>query len=52
MRMAVWGVTDDVLFFEKLGSLMGLTFIYAILSAILYKKIDRHVRISATLEVA
>ena len=52
MRMAVWGVTDNILFFEKLGVLLGLTFIYAIFSALLYKKIDRHVRISATLEVA
>lgn len=52
MRMAVWGVTDSALFFEKLGVLTGLTAIYAILSAILYQRIDKRVRLSATLEVA
>ena len=52
MRMAVWGVTDSALFFRKLGVLAGLTAGYAILSAILYQRIDKRVRISATLEVA
>lgn len=52
MRMAVQGVTDKTLFFEKLGILTLLTMIYAVMSAFLYKKIDRSVHISATLEVA
>ena len=52
MRMAVWGVTDSALFFRKLGVLACLTAGYAILSAILYQRIDKRVRISATLEVA
>ena len=52
MRMAVWGVTDKTLFYEKLGVLMGLTAVYGVLSMILYRRIDRRVRIAATLEVA
>ena len=52
MRMAVWGITDKEEFFEKLLLLMILTLIYAVISAFLYKKIDRSVRIAATLEVA
>ena len=52
MRMAVWGITDKAEFFEKLLVLMILTLIYAVISAFLYKKIDRSVRIAATLEVA
>ena len=31
---------------------MGLTVLYTLLSALLYRKIDRRVRIAATLEVA
>lgn len=52
MRMAVWGITDKAEFFEKLLVLMILTLIYAVISVFLYKKIDRSVRIAATLEVA
>lgn len=52
MRMAVWGVTDKDLFWTKLGILLGLTAVYAILSALLYRRIDRRVRIAASLEVA
>ena len=52
MRMAVWGITDKEEFFEKLLVLMILTLIYAVISVFLYKKIDRSVRIAATLEVA
>ena len=52
MRMAVWGVDDPAAFWLKLGILMGLTVLYTLLSALLYRKIDRRVRIAATLEVA
>ena len=52
LRMAVWGVTDKAVFIEKLGILLGLTVVYAIFSVILYRRIDKRVRIAATLEVA
>ena len=52
MRMAVWGVTDKAVFIEKLGILLGLTVVYAIFSVTLYRRIDKRVRIAATLEVA
>ena len=52
LRMSVWGVTDPMLFWQKLGIMLGLTALYAILSALLYRRIDRRVRIAATLEVA
>ena len=52
LRMAVWGVGDAQVFFEKLGALLALTFIYILLSVFLYKKMDKRVRIAATLEVA
>lgn len=52
LRMAVWGVDDPTAFWQKLGVLLGLTALYAILSALLYRRIDRRVRIAATLEVA
>lgn len=52
LRMAVWGIDDTTLFWEKLAALAGLTLIYTLLSALLYKRIDRRVRIAATLEVA
>jgi ABC-2 type transport system permease protein len=50
--MAVWGVEDTALFWEKLGILAGLTLLYILISAFLYKKMDKRVRIAATLEVA
>lgn len=52
LRMSVWGVDDPTLFWQKLGVLLELTALYAILSALLYRRIDRRVRIAATLEVA
>lgn len=52
LRMAVWGVEDTALFWEKFGLMIGITALYTILSALLYRRIDRRVRISATLEVA
>ena len=52
LRMAVWGVDDPAVFWQKLSILMGLTVLYTLLSALLYRKIDRRVRIAATLEVA
>lgn len=52
LRMSILGVTDRTLFFEKLAILMGLTVLYALFSILLYRRIDRRVRIAATLEVA
>ncbi|MCR5823886.1 MAG: ABC transporter permease [Lachnospiraceae bacterium] len=52
LRMSVNGCEDPALFREKLLMLFLLTLIYAVLSAFLYKKIDRRVRIAATLEVS
>ena len=52
MRMAGWGVDDTALFWKKFGIMVGITAIYAILSWLLYRRIDRRVRIAATLEVA
>lgn len=52
LRMAVWGVEDPMVFWQKLSILLGITVLYAVLSALLYRKIDRRVRIAATLEVA
>lgn len=52
LRLSVWGVNDPAVFWQKLGILLGLTALYAILSALLYRKIDRRVRVTATLEVA
>ena len=52
LRMAVWGVEDTALFWKKFGIMVGITAIYAILSGLLYRRIDRRVRIAATLEVA
>lgn len=52
LRMAVWGVDDSAAFWEKFGIMVGITAIYAILAGLLYRRIDRRVRIAATLEVA
>ena len=52
LRMSVWGVDDPAVFWQKLGVLLGLTALYAAASALLYRRIDRRVRIAATLEVA
>ena len=52
LRMSVWGVEEPAAFWQKLGILLGLTALYAVLSALLYRRIDRRVRVAATLEVA
>ncbi len=52
LRMSVLGVDDPAGYWGKLGILLGLTALYSILSALLYRRIDRRVRIAATLEVA
>lgn len=52
LRMAVWGVEEVGLFWKKFGLMLGITALYTILSALLYRRIDRRVRIAATLEVA
>ena len=52
LRMAVWGVKDAALFWQKFLWMLGLTALYAVLSLLLYRRIDRRVRIVATLEVA
>ena len=52
LRMSVWGVDDPAAFWQKLGVMLGLTALYTAASALLYRRIDRRVRIAATLEVA
>lgn len=52
LRMAIWGVDDVGLFWNKFGMMIVITTLYAILSVFLYRRIDRRVRIAATLEVA
>ena len=52
LRMAVWGVQDAGLFWQKFLWLLGLTALYAVLSLLLSRRIERRVRIQATLEVA
>lgn len=52
LRMAVWGVEDVGMFWREFGLMTGITALYAILSVLLYRRIDRRARISATLEVA
>lgn len=52
LRMAVWGVKDVTVFWEKFCIMIGISALYAVLSALLYRRIDRRVRIAATLEVA
>lgn len=52
LRMAVWGVQDAGLFWQRFLWLLGLTALYAVLSLLLSRRIERRVRIQATLEVA
>lgn len=51
LRMAVQGVTDIAAFWQKFGVLMLLSTVLAVISAWLYRVIDRAVRINASLEV-
>ena len=51
LRMAVAGVEDAGLFIRDLSILLVLSCAYTLFSAWLYKRIDRHVRIKASLEV-
>ena len=50
--MSVWGVDSPALYWNEFGIIIVLTTFYAIVSALLYRKIDRRVRVAATLEVA
>ena len=52
LRMSVWGVDSPALYWNEFGIIIVLTTFYAIVSALLYRKIDRRVRVAATLEVA
>lgn len=52
LRMAVRGVESAAAFWTTFGILLGITALYAGLTALLYQKIDRRVRITASLEVA
>lgn len=52
LRMAVWGVEDYYLFWEKAMWTLGLTFIYGLISRFLFYRIEKRVRILGTLEVA
>jgi ABC-2 type transport system permease protein len=52
IRMSVAGVGDPAGYFTAFGILSGITALYIALAALLYKTIDRHVRIKATLEMS
>jgi ABC-2 type transport system permease protein len=52
LRMSVAGITDYVEYYTTFGILAGLIIIYAVLAAILYRTIDKQVRIRASLEVS
>lgn len=52
LRMSVAGVVDVTEYVRVLGILVILTGIYTILSGMLYRMIDKQVRIKATLEVS
>lgn len=52
IRMSVAGVSNSGEYFTVLGILAGVTLVYMLFSALLYKIIDRQVRIRATLEVS
>lgn len=51
LRMAVHGISDTALFWRNFAIMAGLSIALAISSTLLYKIIDRAVRIKATLEV-
>ena len=51
LRMAINGVENSHLFGRNLFILLALSAAYAVFSAWLYRRIDRHVRICASLEV-
>ena len=52
LRMAVEGVADTGLFWNKFGILVLLSVIYSLISARLFRVMDRRVRILASLEVS
>ena len=51
LRMTVAGITEGAVFWQKLMMVIVLSGMGAIFSAWLYKKIDKSVRIQASLEV-
>lgn len=52
IRMSVAGVDDPPAYLTALGILAGITVAYTLLSSLLYRAIDKQVRIRATLEVS
>lgn len=52
IRMSLDGITDSILFRKKFIILIALSVLYAFVSLILYRIIDREVRIHASLEVS
>lgn len=52
LRLSVEGITDTASYMQQLLILSALTFTYLLLAAMLYRIIDKQVRIQATLEVA
>ncbi len=52
LRMSVDGVNDPSAFWRKLGILAGLSILYTLFAAWLYRVMDRRVRIHASLEVS
>ena len=51
LRMSVWGADDITLYCRKMAVLFALTLLYAVFGGVLYKRIDKRVRIKASLEV-
>ena len=49
--MTVTGITEEAVFWQKLMMVIVLSAVGAFFSAWLYKKIDKSVRIQASLEV-
>lgn len=52
LRMSVWGVEDGIMYWKDIAILLLLTGIYAVFSIVLFRCIDKQVRIKASLEVS
>lgn len=52
LRDSVYGILDMKDFFVRLGIMTGLSILYVVISIVLYRSIDKQVRINGTLNVA
>lgn len=52
LRDSVYGISDTKDFFVRLGIMTGLSILYVVVSILLYRCIDKQVRINGTLNVA